>query len=148
MVPAKTVFSMTPVEAAFMGFFNTEEYGALSKRSNVGVFHSGGMVADSGVKIDLEFSLEGVEKVLVLKIPNSGYDNYGLLNELCRDEAVLVSGYNLNPVKNISKLSLLLKSQCGQSLIRLVVWVRTDKGEYYREYIEFKANSSSNTVDS
>lgn len=148
IVPAKAVFSMTPIETVFMDFFNTEEYGALSKRSNVGVFHSGGMVADLGVKIDLEFNLKGVEKVLVLKIPNSGYDNYGLLNISCRDESVLVAGYDLNPVENISKLSLLMKSQCGQSLIRLVVWVRTDKGEYYREYIEFKANSSSNTVNS
>lgn len=124
MLPAKAVSSMTSIEVAFVGFFNTEEYGSLSKISNVNVVHSGGMVADSG------------------------YDNYGLLNKVCRDEPVLVVDYNLNPVKNISKLSLLMKSQCRQLLIRLVVWVRTVKGEYYREYIDFKANSSSNTVNS
>jgi len=148
IIPAKSAFSMTPMEVAFMDFFNTKKYGALSKRSNVSVVHSGGVVADLGMKIDIEFNVKGVEKVLILKIPDSGYDNYGLLNKSCRDEPVKIAGYNFNPVENISKLSLLMKSQCGQSLIRLVVWARTMKGEYYRGYIAFKANTSSNTENS
>jgi len=161
MMPVQSAFAASPIESAFMDFFNTKEYGALSKRANVSIVHSGGMVADAEMQIDLGFKLKadaemqidlgfklkGVEKVLVLKIPNSGYDNYGSLNKSCRDEPVFIAGYNLDPGADVSNLSLRMRSQCGQSLIRLV-WVRTAKGDYYRGYIEFKAVSSANTVDS
>jgi len=145
---AQLVFATTPLDAEFMKFFNTKYAVAVYETENVAVTHKSGMVADLEMRINIKLNLKSVEKVLVLKIPESGYDDVGGFNKDCTRNPIFIGGYTLNPSANVTELNLSMRSLCGQAPNRLLVWVRTSDGKYYLGKLTFKATSSANTVDS
>ena len=144
----QTVVAVTPLESEFMKFFNTKFVVADYEEENITVTHTGGMIADVEMRINIKLNLNAVEKVLVLKIPESGYDDVGEFNKDCSRTLVFIGGYTLDPKVNTTELNLSMRSLCGQAPNRLLVWARTSNGKYYLGRLTFKATASSNTVDS
>ena len=139
-LPFQIVFAATPIETEFMKFFNVDEYGATHKQENVKInVDRADNLSPSSIQVDLKFDLKAVEKVLILKIPESGYNDSGGFYKPCRDDDVFIAGYTLDPGSNVSELSLRMRSRCGKDRIRLLVWVRVLSGEYYLGKITFHA---------
>jgi len=134
------VYAATPIEAEFMKFFNVNEYGATHRHDNVKInVDRADNLSPSSIKLGLEFDLKAVEKVLILKIPESGYNDSGGFNEPCSNDDIFIAGYTFDPNTNVSELGLRIRSRCGKERIRLLVWVRVLSGKYYLGTITFNA---------
>jgi len=142
VLSVQPVFAVTPIETEFIKFFNVDSYYPLTRAKNVSITYIGGSGADIAMQIEIKFNLKAVEKVLVLKVPESGYNHEGVLNKTCRDEPVFVAGYTFDPDINVSELGLRMRSRCGQRQNRILVWVRTSNNEYYVGTLTFHEYAS------
>ncbi len=133
-----------PLTKEYKRFFNEQEYaGYWSKNVNISVDED---TVSEEIPIKIKFNLKAVEKVLVLKVPESGYDDEGFYSRECRDDYVFVAGYTIDPTKNVSEISFRMRSRCLGERKRLVVWVRTSNGKYYQGTKTFRAYASHETL--
>jgi len=132
IVSAQSVYAVTPLDEEFMKFFNTKYVVALYESDKVIVtVDRADNLTVREIPVDLEFQLKAVEKVLVLKIPESGYDNEGRFYKGCLGDNIFVAGYKFDPTINVTQLKLRMRTRCGSAPIRLLIWVRTSDGKYY-----------------
>ncbi len=141
----------TPVEAEFNKFFNAplKSYQHSNVKVNVdnqdwqdGEIAVTNMSNDQ-MQITVGFTLKSVEKVLILKLPESGYDLDGSIDEKCQNDYIFVAGYSMDPTANITELTFRMRSHCGGGPHTIVAWVRTANGQYYlgnRTFFAFTAD--------
>jgi len=141
MLLTSTVQAQTPIEKEFYNYFKLED-GAI--HSNDGRYHNGssfafdGISNNLGVKInvdsiqentaviemEIEFAVKTVEKVLILRVPETGFKSDGFpLTEECLNAPVFIASYTFDPKKNIRGIDLRIKSWCRNN--RIIVWIKT-----------------------
>jgi len=142
----QSIYAEIKLEKEFIKFFKGKEYGGSYWHKNVTINADEDYSRSAEITITIEFNLKGVEKVLVLKVPESGYDDEGFYSKECRDDYVFVAGYTINPSKNVSKIIFRMRSRCIQERVRLVVWVKTSDGKYYQGTKTFRTYASHDTL--
>jgi len=80
--------------------------------------------------IKMEFDIEGVEKILLLKVPDNGYDSSGVLHLQCANEPVFIASYTVDPEANISEIEARIRTRCISHHVTLMLWVKTAQGYY------------------
>jgi len=143
---AQSIYAQTKLEKEFMRFFEGKEYGSSYWPKNVKINVDEDYSHSAEITITIELDLKSVEKVLVLKVPESGYDDEGFYSEECRNDYVFVAGYTIDPTKNISEIGFRMRSRCIRERTRLVVWVRTSDGKYYQGTKTFRTYASHETL--
>ena len=83
IVSAQSAYAATSLDIEFMKFFNTRYVTALYDAEKVSIsVDRADNLRVSEIPVDIQFQLKAVEKVLVLKTPESGYDDEGHLQRL------------------------------------------------------------------
>jgi len=148
---AQTVPTETPVQAEFRKFF--KESLKTYRQDNVKInvdnqdWQNGEVaitdMSNDQIQMTVQLNLKSVEKVLVLKLPESGYNADGSISKACRDDYIFVAGYSIDPDINISELTFRMRSRCNGGPHRVVAWVRTSDGKFYlgdRTFFAFTAD--------
>jgi hypothetical protein len=130
------------IETVFESFFGEPFQQALGHKEVQIVVDK--LQADpSVIPLTLKFSVNAVEKVLLLKLKNTGYYPTGYFSQACADEPVLLASYILNPEKRILEIENRISTTCTQHTITLLLWVKTKDGRFYSNYVNFRTTSES-----
>lgn len=132
----------TTIESAFQSFYGEPMKLVLGNKEVKIIVNS--IEEDSAViPLKMVFDLPLVEKVLLLKLKNTGYANNGYYNNECAGEPLFIAAYTLDPQKNISQLETRMRTYCGSDTITLLLWAKTKDGRYYSNSVTFKTTTES-----
>ncbi len=145
LIFAQFTFAENPLTKEYKRFFNEKEY-IIYRTKDVIINVDEDYSNSAAISVTIEFNLKDVEKVLVLKVPESGYSDEGFFTPECKDDYVFVAGYTVDPTKNISEISFRMRSRCLGERKRLVVWVRTAEGKYYNGTKRFRVYTADETL--
>jgi len=151
---SQPVFSESVVKSEFSKFF--KEPLTTYKEKNIEISILNGkkqndvIVVDGTtrqIQITLTFNIKSIEKILVLKLPESGYSDDGTFDQSCQNDDTFVAGYNVDPSINISELTFRMRSRCIDKPKRLLVWVKTSNGQFFMgktKFFTYASHESNN----
>jgi len=149
----QTVISKTPTQVEFNKFFKESIKDYKENQIKISIhsetIQNGQSAVDATIdqiQVTLTFDIQNIEKVLVLKVPESEYWDDGTLNKDCRDDYVFIAGYNIEPEKNVTEITFRMRSRCLHERVRLLVWGKDKKGEYYLGQKTFRTYASHETI--
>lgn len=96
--------------------------------------------------VKMEFDVEGVEKILLLKVPSNGYGTLGLFSEECANEPAFIASYTVDSKINLSELEASIRTRCRGHNVTLMLWVKAAQG-YYLDTASFYTTGSNHEND-
>jgi len=138
-------FAENSLTKEYKRFFNEKDY-VIYKSGKIKINVDEDYSNSAAISVTIEFDLKGAEKILVLKVPESGYSDEGFYTQECRDDYVFVAGYTIEPTKNISEISFRMRSRCLGERTRIVVWAKTSNGKYYQGIKTFRIYAAHETL--
>lgn len=135
--------SRDTIENAFESFFGIPFQQTVSYSEELKIVVDKVVHEPEVFPVKLQFNVKGIEKVLLLKLKNTGYYRSGYLNQKCADEPVFIASYQLNPDKHVKEIENRLHTHCDRHEITLLLWVRTKDGKIYSTNATFRTTVES-----
>lgn len=122
--------SADTVEAVFEKFFQQPFEPALGHGS-VRIVVGKQFLGYESIPVKLQFDIDGVEKVLLLKLKQTGYFPDGVFRQECADESVYIASFVVDPARPVREIATRFETSCFQHEINLLLWVKTKDGKIY-----------------
>lgn len=118
------------IEGEFEAFFN-EPFRPTLGHEAVRLIVEDSHMAHVGIPVKMRFDIDGVNKVLLLKLKNTGYYSDGTFSRECADDPVKIAAFVVDPDARVDEIETRFHTQCLEQYLTLLLWVQTKDGAFY-----------------